>query len=143
MANLWAAASQAGVEPFCSIAVYLRTYVRGGFMSTVPATTSAPAFAHQAYDYAVVDVFAEQPLAGNALAVFADARGLSTSEMQSIARETNLSETTFILPRPPEVERERGVQARIFTAQEDLEFAGHPTLGTAGWVYLNPPTLLG
>jgi trans-2,3-dihydro-3-hydroxyanthranilate isomerase len=112
-------------------------------MSTVPATTSAPAFAHQAYDYAVVDVFAEQPLAGNALAVFADARGLSTSEMQSIARETNLSETTFILPRPPEVERERGVQVRIFTVQEELEFAGHPTLGTASWLYLNHPTLRG
>jgi trans-2,3-dihydro-3-hydroxyanthranilate isomerase len=94
-------------------------------------------------DYAVVDVFAEQPWQGNALAVFADARGLSTEDMQAIARETNLSETTFILPRPPEVERERGVHVRIFTVREELEFAGHPTLGTAAWLYLNHPVLRG
>jgi trans-2,3-dihydro-3-hydroxyanthranilate isomerase len=95
------------------------------------------------YDYAVVDVFAEKPLEGNGLAVFADARGLSTAEMQSIAREMNLSETTFILPRAPEVERERGVQVRIFTVREELEFAGHPTLGTASWLYGNHPILHG
>jgi trans-2,3-dihydro-3-hydroxyanthranilate isomerase len=112
-------------------------------MSNVPPATFAPAFAHQSYEYATLDVFAEQPLAGNALAVFTDARGLSTAEMQSIARETNLSETTFILPRPAEVERERGVQVRIFTVQEELEFAGHPTLGTASWLHLNHPTLGG
>ena len=64
-----------------------------------------------------------------------DARGLSTEEMQALARETNLSETTFILPRDPEIERERGVQVRIFTVQEELRFAGHPTLGTASWLY--------
>ncbi len=51
--------------------------------------------------------------------------------MQLIAREMNLSETTFILPRAPETERERGVRVRIFTVQEELPFAGHPTLGTA------------
>jgi len=51
--------------------------------------------------------------------------------MQAIAREMNLSETTFILPRDPEIERERGVRVRIFTVQEELPFAGHPTLGTA------------
>ncbi len=77
------------------------------------------------------DVFASTPLEGNSLAVLADARGLSDSEMQSIAQETNLSETTFILPREPHVERERGVRVRIFTVQEELPFAGHPTLGTA------------
>ena len=116
-------------------------------MSTSPTvTTSAtyiPDAAHQSYDYAVVDVFAEQPLQGNALAVFCDARGLTTQEMQSIARETNLSETTFILPREPHVERERGVQVRIFTVREELEFAGHPTLGTASWLYLNHPVFRG
>jgi trans-2,3-dihydro-3-hydroxyanthranilate isomerase len=101
------------------------------------AWKNAPAAAHQAYDYAVMDVFAEAPLAGNALAVFSDARGLSTEEMQALARETNLSETTFILPRAPEVEREHGVQVRIFTVREELPFAGHPTLGTAAWLYLN------
>ncbi len=77
------------------------------------------------------DVFSERPLEGNSLAVFFDARGLSDSEMQSIAKEMNLSETTFILPRDPETERERGVRVRIFTVQEELPFAGHPTLGTA------------
>lgn len=77
------------------------------------------------------DVFSQTPLEGNSLAVFFDARGLNDAEMQAIAREMNLSETTFILPREPEVERECGVRVRIFTTQEELPFAGHPTLGTA------------
>ena len=77
------------------------------------------------------DVFTSKPLEGNSLAVFFDARGLSDDEMQAIAREMNLSETTFILPRDPEIERECGVRVRIFTVQEELPFAGHPTLGTA------------
>ena len=77
------------------------------------------------------DVFSSKPLEGNSLAVFFDGRGLSDAEMQSIAKEMNLSETTFILPRDAEVERERGVRVRIFTVQEELPFAGHPTLGTA------------
>jgi trans-2,3-dihydro-3-hydroxyanthranilate isomerase len=95
------------------------------------------------FDYAQVDVFAERALEGNALAIFTDARGLSSDEMQALARETNLCETTFILPRPAEVERERGVQVRIFTTREELQFAGHPTLGTASWLYLNHPVLQG
>jgi trans-2,3-dihydro-3-hydroxyanthranilate isomerase len=78
-----------------------------------------------------LDVFSSRPLAGNALAVFTDGRGLSDAEMQALARETNLSETTFILPRDPAVERDRGVRVRIFTVEEELPFAGHPTLGTA------------
>jgi len=77
------------------------------------------------------DVFSSRPLEGNSLAVFSDARGLSDPEMQAVAREMNLSETTFILPRSREIERERGVRVRIFTVQEELPFAGHPTLGTA------------
>jgi trans-2,3-dihydro-3-hydroxyanthranilate isomerase len=77
------------------------------------------------------DVFSSSPLEGNSLAVFSDARGLSDSEMQAIAKEMNLSETTFIFPRDAEIERERGVRVRIFTVQEELPFAGHPTLGTA------------
>jgi trans-2,3-dihydro-3-hydroxyanthranilate isomerase len=68
---------------------------------------------------------------GNSLAVFSDGRGLTDAEMQSIAMEMNLSETTFVLPREPEVEKRRGVRVRIFTVQEELPFAGHPTLGTA------------
>jgi trans-2,3-dihydro-3-hydroxyanthranilate isomerase len=61
-----------------------------------------------------IDVFASRRLEGNPLAVFTDARGLSDNEMQAIARETNLQETTFILPRDPAVEREHGVKVRIF-----------------------------
>jgi trans-2,3-dihydro-3-hydroxyanthranilate isomerase len=83
------------------------------------------------------DVFSSNPLEGNSLAVFSDARGLSDAEMQAIAKEMNLSETTFILPRDPEVERERGVRVRIFTVQEELPFAGHPTLGTAFALHSN------
>jgi trans-2,3-dihydro-3-hydroxyanthranilate isomerase len=78
-----------------------------------------------------VDVFTATPLEGNQLAVITDARGLSDAEMQSLAREMNLSETTFVFPRDAAVEAERGVQVRIFTVDEELPFAGHPTLGTA------------
>jgi trans-2,3-dihydro-3-hydroxyanthranilate isomerase len=78
-----------------------------------------------------VDVFTDRALTGNALAVFLDGRGLSTDQMQAIARETNLSETTFILPGDRAAEKENGVRVRIFTVQEELPFAGHPTLGTA------------
>jgi trans-2,3-dihydro-3-hydroxyanthranilate isomerase len=78
-----------------------------------------------------VDVFTSVALEGNQLAVFADGRSLSDAEMQALAREMNLSETTFILPRDAATERERGVRVRIFTVNEELPFAGHPTLGTA------------
>jgi trans-2,3-dihydro-3-hydroxyanthranilate isomerase len=78
-----------------------------------------------------VDVFTSVPLEGNQLAVFADGRSLSDAEMQALAKEMNLSETTFILPRDSATERERGVRVRIFTVDEELPFAGHPTLGTA------------
>jgi trans-2,3-dihydro-3-hydroxyanthranilate isomerase len=78
-----------------------------------------------------MDVFTAAPLEGNQLAVVTDARGLSDSEMQALAKETNLSETTFVCPRDPATERERGVRVRIFTVSEELPFAGHPTLGTA------------
>jgi trans-2,3-dihydro-3-hydroxyanthranilate isomerase len=77
------------------------------------------------------DVFSSRPLEGNSLAVFSDGRSLTDAEMQSIAKEMNLSETTFILPRDAAAERERGIRVRIFTVQEELPFAGHPTLGTA------------
>jgi trans-2,3-dihydro-3-hydroxyanthranilate isomerase len=78
-----------------------------------------------------LDVFCSHAFEGNPLAVFLDGRGLSDQEMQALAREMNLSETTFILPREASIERERGVRVRIFTVQEELPFAGHPTLGTA------------
>ena len=78
----------------------------------------------------IVDVFTDRPLSGNQLAVVLDARDLSTKAMQRIAQETNLSETTFVLP--PE-DPKHAARVRIFTPVLELPFAGHPTIGTA-WV---------
>jgi len=107
------------------------------------STASEPPFGRRPFPYAQVDVFAEAPFTGNMLAIVTNANGLSTDEMQALARETNLAETTFVLPRSPEIERERGVRVRIFTVQEELQFAGHPTLGTASWLYWNHAFLHG
>ncbi len=74
------------------------------------------------------DVFAESKYAGNQLAVIRDAAGLSTEEMQAIAREMHFSETTFILSEQP---RNGGYDVRIFTVETEMPFAGHPTIGTA------------
>jgi trans-2,3-dihydro-3-hydroxyanthranilate isomerase len=82
------------------------------------------------YPYVQVDVFTRRALEGNALAVFTDARGLSDAEMLAVARETNLSETTFVFPEPG-APRGAPVRVRIFTVSEEIPFAGHPTLGTA------------
>jgi trans-2,3-dihydro-3-hydroxyanthranilate isomerase len=87
------------------------------------------------YEFLQLDVFSRTPLAGNPLAIFTDARGLSDHEMQAVAREMNLSETTFILPREADVEARKGKRVRIFTVAEELPFAGHPTLGTALYLY--------
>jgi len=75
----------------------------------------------------VADVFTDTPLAGNAVAVFTDGRGLGDEEMQRLALELNLSETVFVLPP----EGDGHARIRIFTPQTELQFAGHPTLGTA------------
>ncbi len=83
------------------------------------------------FPFVHVDVFTSTPLEGNQLAVFTDARGLSDSDMQAVAREMNLSETTFILPEDGGLSQQRPVRVRIFTVDEELPFAGHPTLGTA------------
>jgi trans-2,3-dihydro-3-hydroxyanthranilate isomerase len=83
------------------------------------------------FPFVTVDVFSSRALAGNPVAIFTDARGLSDAEMQAIAAETRLSETTFIIPRDEETERAEGIKVRIFTVAEELPFAGHPTLGTA------------
>src|SRR5438270_13541386 len=77
-----------------------------------------------------VDVFSSEPLQANPLAVFLDGRELSDQEMQALAREMNLSETTFVLPRDSATASTAGARARMFTVQEALPFAGHPTLGT-------------
>jgi trans-2,3-dihydro-3-hydroxyanthranilate isomerase len=83
------------------------------------------------FPFVTIDVFSSRALAGNPVAVFTDARGLSDGQMQAIAAEMRLSETTFIIPRDEATERAEGVKVRIFTISEELPFAGHPTLGTA------------
>jgi trans-2,3-dihydro-3-hydroxyanthranilate isomerase len=87
------------------------------------------------YEFVQLDVFTKMPLTGNPLAIFTDARGLTDAQMQALAREMNLSETTFILPREPQIEAKEGKRVRIFTVEEELPFAGHPTLGTALYLY--------
>jgi trans-2,3-dihydro-3-hydroxyanthranilate isomerase len=93
-------------------------------------------------DYQIVDVFTETALKGNGLAVVFDTVGLATERMQAIAREFNLSETTFIQRRDAETEKREGVRVRIFTTLEELPFAGHPTLGTASVLKLSAPESL-
>jgi trans-2,3-dihydro-3-hydroxyanthranilate isomerase len=82
------------------------------------------------YDFHHVDVFTDRPLAGNPLAVFPEAAGLTDAEMQAIAREFNLSETTFVLPP---TDPAAAYRVRIFTPASELPFAGHPLVGTP-WV---------
>jgi len=89
----------------------------------------------RSYEFVQLDVFTRKPLTGNPLAIFPDARALTDQEMQALAREMNLSETTFILPREPQVEAQKGKRVRIFTVEEELPFAGHPTLGTALYLH--------
>jgi trans-2,3-dihydro-3-hydroxyanthranilate isomerase len=78
--------------------------------------------------YVIVDVFTDTPLEGNPVAVFTDAPDLSGEAMQRVARETNLSESVFVLGRD---EDGGGARIRIFTPSTELPFAGHPVLGTA------------
>ena len=90
-------------------------------------------------DYFVVDVFSLTAFKGNPLAVVMNTAALAAEQMQAIAREFNLSETTFVERRPREVEQREGVRVRIFTTEEELPFAGHPTLGTASVLRLKAP----
>jgi PhzF family phenazine biosynthesis protein len=76
--------------------------------------------------YRLVNVFAETPFGGNPLAVIEDGSALSDAEMQLVARQFNLSETTFILPS-----NRAAARIRIFTPTYEMPFAGHPTLGSA------------
>jgi trans-2,3-dihydro-3-hydroxyanthranilate isomerase len=78
--------------------------------------------------YHLVDVFTDQQFGGNQLAVFPDGQGLAPELMQKIARELNLSETTFIMPPTDD---SADFRVRIFTPQVELPLAGHPTVGTA------------
>ncbi len=90
-------------------------------------------------DYFIVDVFTGSALQGNPLAVVMNTAALTTERMQAIAREFNLSETTFVERGDVEAEHANGVRVRIFTTQEELNFAGHPTLGTASVLRLAAP----
>jgi trans-2,3-dihydro-3-hydroxyanthranilate isomerase len=80
------------------------------------------------YAFHIVDVFSSTPFGGNQLAVLPDAAGISAEGMQKIAREFNFGETTFVLPRNDPASTCR---VRIFTPRAELDFAGHPTVGTA------------
>lgn len=82
------------------------------------------------YEFVTVDVFTDRRFGGNPLAVFPDAQGLSDGEMQSLATEFNLSETTFVLPP---AEPANTARVRIFNRSAEMPFAGHPNVGT-GWV---------
>lgn len=81
----------------------------------------------KAYAFVTVDVFTDRRFGGNPLAVFPDARGMSDADMQSLAAEFNLSETTFVLPpRDPA----NTARVRIFNRTSEMPFAGHPNVGT-------------
>jgi trans-2,3-dihydro-3-hydroxyanthranilate isomerase len=80
------------------------------------------------FRYVVCDVFTDEPLAGNQLAVFTDGRDLTDADMQALAKEMAFSETVFVLPPSDET---ADVRIRIFTPSSELPFAGHPTLGSA------------
>lgn len=88
------------------------------------------------FDFAQIDVFGASPLRGNPLAVVHGAEGLSDDQLQTFARWTNLSETTFLVPP---TDPGADYRVRIFTGSEELPFAGHPTLGTAhAWLQAHP-----
>ena len=78
------------------------------------------------YDFRIVNVFAESTFGGNPLCVFEDATGMDDATMQALARQFNLSETTFLLPSDV-----ADAQVRVFTTGYEMRFAGHPTLGSA------------
>jgi trans-2,3-dihydro-3-hydroxyanthranilate isomerase len=90
---------------------------------------------HRTYDFVQLDVFTQMRFRGNPLAIFPNASGMSDHEMQALAKEMNLSETTFIVPRDSLTEDRDGKKVRIFTVEEELPFAGHPTLGTALYLH--------
>jgi len=82
----------------------------------------------RSYEFVTLDVFTTTPFGGNQLAVFTEARGMTDGEMQALAAEFNLSETTFVLPAENPAHTAR---VRIFNRRAEMPFAGHPSLGTA------------
>lgn len=98
-----------------------------------PAAVSGRGAARR-YAYFIVDVFSSSPFGGNQLVVLPQATGISTAGMQKIAREFNLSETAFVLPRR---HQGRTFRVHIFTPKAEVPFAGHPTIGTACALVMN------
>jgi trans-2,3-dihydro-3-hydroxyanthranilate isomerase len=88
------------------------------------------------YPFHIVDVFSSAPFGGNQLAVLPDATGISTEGMQKIAREFNFGETSFVMPKD---DRAHTYRVRIFTPRMELDFAGHPTVGTACALVMTQP----
>jgi trans-2,3-dihydro-3-hydroxyanthranilate isomerase len=86
------------------------------------------------YTFHIVDVFSSTPFGGNQLAILPDAAGISTEGMQKIAREFNFGETTFVLPKKDPANTCR---VRIFSPRTELDFAGHPSVGTACALVMN------
>src|SRR5580700_4036127 len=80
------------------------------------------------FDFVLVDVFSDRAFGGNQLAVFPEATGIADETMQQLAREFNFSESTFVLPP---IDPSCTCRVRIFTPNQELPFAGHPTVGTA------------
>src|SRR5215471_19923696 len=109
----------------------LSTVAPGLLSRARPQATASPNTSIRHFHFVQIDVFASRPLQGNPLSVFTDARELSDSEMQELARETHLQETTFVFPRDIAVEAHEGSKVRIFTSNEEISFGGHPVLGTA------------
>jgi trans-2,3-dihydro-3-hydroxyanthranilate isomerase len=112
----------------------------GGVLVKYAESSDTPAITNRRFSYVQIDVFTSQPLEGNQLVVFTDARGLTDAEMLALARETNLQETTFVFPRDAATERREGVRVRIFTPTGELPFAGHPTLGTSMVLRMQDPS---
>ncbi len=93
------------------------------------------------YKYVVLDVFTTRRMEGNPLAVFPRAKGIGDVQMQRIAQELNLSETVFLLK--PDDAGKAVARARIFTPRRELDFAGHPTIGSASLLAERYPDLDG
>src|SRR6516165_5382167 len=99
-------------------------WIRAGLMTTTRMSERAARSPDMAvYEFVTVDVFTERRFGGNPLAVFPDAQGLNDGEMQSLAAEFNLSETTFVLPPADPANTAR---VRIFARTSEMPFAGHP-----------------
>src|SRR3954463_16428196 len=92
-----------------------------------PSDTAVPS-SSRPYHYRLVDVFTDQRFHGNPLAVFTDARGLNSEQMQRIARELNHAETTFVFPP---VDQAHDYSVRIFSPHAELPTSAHPSIGTA------------